>query len=281
MNPHRLTAVLALLALGTAAAGIAQAQALPDRIAKAKVLKIGVNPIYPPMEYRDPESGKLVGFDVDLANALAKELGIGIAWQEAGFDQLLPSLTTGRIDLILSGLSDNAERRTTADFIDYLNSGAQFFTSVLRRDINQPQDLCGRTVGTSRSTTFPNDVKNWSDTHCVAAGKPAIRVEGTNDNAAARSELKQGRLDAAAQGSETVPYVMVLEPGVYKSIGGPFGGVPQGIAFTKADVPLRNAVLAAFKKVLANGAYTAIIARWNLQASAVTQAAVNGAPATP
>ncbi len=191
MNPHRLTAVLALLALGTAAAGIAQAQALPDRIAKAKVLKIGVDPIYPPMEYRDPESGKLVGFDVDLANALAKELGIGIAWQEAGFDQLLPSLTTGRIDLILSGLSDNAERRTTADFIDYLNSGAQFFTSVLRRDINQPQDLCGRTVGTSRSTTFPNDVKNWSDTHCVAAGKPAIRVEGTNDNAAARSELSR------------------------------------------------------------------------------------------
>jgi len=282
MNLHRFTAALALLALCTAlAASLAQAQALPDRIAKSKVLKIGVNAIYPPMEYRDPESGKLVGFDIDLANALAKELGVTIAWQEAGFDQLLPSLTTGRIDLILSGLSDNPERRATADFIDYLNSGAQFFTSVSRKDINQAEDLCGKTVGTSRSTTFPNDVKNWSDTHCVGAGKPAIKVEGTNDNAAARSELKQGRLDAAAQGSETVPYVMVLEPGVYKSIGAPFGGVPQGIAFTKADVLLRDAVLAAFKKVLASGAYTAIIAKWNLQASAVKQAAVNGAPTKP
>ena len=278
MNHHRFTAALALLALCTAlGASLAQAQALPDRIAKSKVLKIGVNAIYPPMEYRDPESGKLVGFDIDLANALAKELGVTIAWQEAGFDQLLPSLTTGRIDLILSGLSDNPERRATADFIDYLNSGAQFFTSVSRKDINQAEDLCGRTVGTSRSTTFPNDVRTWSDTHCVGAGKPAIKVEGTNDNAAARSELKQGRLDAAAQGSETVPYVMVLEPGSYKPIGAPFGGVPQGIAFTKADVPLRDAVLAAFKKVLASGAYTAIIAKWNLQASAVKQAAVNGA----
>jgi hypothetical protein len=87
-----------------------------------------------------------------------------------------------------------------------------------------------------------------SGTHCVGAGKPAIKVEGTNDNAAARSELKQGRLDAAARGGETVPYMSVLEHGVYKSIGVPFG-----------------AVLAAFKKLLANGAYTAIIAKWNAE----------------
>jgi polar amino acid transport system substrate-binding protein len=259
-------------------AGAAQAQALPDRIAKARQIKIGVNVIYPPMEYRDPESGKLVGFDVDLASALAKELGVTIVWQEAGFDQLLPSLATGRIDMILSGLSDNAERRATADFVDYLNSGVQFFTSTARKDLNQPIDLCGKSVGTSRSTTFPNDVRQWSDAQCLAAGKPPIRVEGTNDNAAARSELKQGRIDAAAQGSETVPYVATLEPGAYKSIGAPFGGVQQGIAFTKADTQLRDAVLAALKKLLANGTYTAIIAKWNLQASADRQFGVNGTP---
>jgi polar amino acid transport system substrate-binding protein len=256
----------------------AHAQALPDRIAKNKQIKIGVNAIYPPMEYKDPESGKLVGFDVDLGSALAKELGVSIAWQEAGFDQLLPSLTTGRIDMILSGLSDNPERRAAADFIDYLNSGVQFFTSVSRKDINQPIDLCGKTLGTSRSTTFPNDVKQWSDAQCVAAGKHPIRVEGTNDNAAARSELKQGRIDAAAQGSETVPYVATLEPGAYKLIGVPFGGVQQGIAFTKTDVKLRDAVLAALKKLMANGTYSAIVARWNLQASADRQAGVNGVP---
>lgn len=256
----------------------AYAQALPDRIAKSKQIRIGVNAIYLPMEFKDPETGKLVGFDVDLASALAKELGVSIVWQEAGFDQLLPSLSTGRIDMILSGLSDNPERRATADFIDYLNSGVQFFTSVGRRDINQPADLCGKTVGTSRSTTFPNDVKQWSDAHCVAAGKPPIRVEGTNDNAAARSELKQGRLDAAAQGSETVPYVGTLEPGAYKSLGAPFGGVQQGIGFAKADGQLRDAVLAALKKLMANGSYGAIIAKWNLQASADRQAGVNGVP---
>lgn len=270
---HVLIVLYALLC-----AGRVQAQTLPDRIGRSKIIRIAVNPIYPPMEYRDPESGKLIGFDIDFANALAKQLGVTIAWQEAGFDQLLSSLATGRVDLILSGLSDTPARRESVDFIDYLNSGTQFYTSVSRNDIRQPADLCGKTVGTSRSTSFPDNVKDWSDSHCIAVGKPAIRVEGTSDNAAARSELKQGRLDAAAQGSETVPYVSGLEPGVFKLIGPPFGGVQQGIAFAKADTTLRDAVLAAFKKLLASGTYNAIIAKWSLTASAVRQAAVNGVP---
>lgn len=67
---------LRTLALGALLAGAtlaAQAQTLPERIAKTKTIKIAVNAIYPPMEYKDPESGKLIGFDVDLGNALAKD----------------------------------------------------------------------------------------------------------------------------------------------------------------------------------------------------------------
>jgi len=275
MNLLRRIALSALVALAPA---LAAAQALPERIAKTKVIKIAVNAIYPPMEFKDPETAKLIGFDVDLANALAKELGVTLEWQESAFEQLLPSLATGRVDMILSGLSDRPARRETADFIDYLNSGVQFYVLASRADVSQPADLCGKTIGTSRSTSFPAEIKTWSDTNCVAAGKPAITVEGTSDNAAARAQLKQGRFEGGAQGSETVPYVMSQEPNVYKAIGGPFGGLQQGIAFTKADTPLRDAVLAAFKKLLANGSYAAIIAKWNLQSSAVKQAAVNGAP---
>ena len=83
---HRRLLLLPVLLLAAVTAG-AQAQALPERIVKAKVIKIGVNAIYPPMEYKDPDSGKLVGFDVDLANALAKELGVTLDWQESAFDR--------------------------------------------------------------------------------------------------------------------------------------------------------------------------------------------------
>jgi len=182
--------------------------------------------------------------------------------------------------MILSGLTDRPARRETLDFIDYLNSGVQFYTLASRADLNKPADLCGKTVGTSRSTSFPAEIKTWSDANCVAAGKAAITVEGTSDNAAARAQLKQERFEGGAQGNETVPYVMTLEPSVYKPLGAPVGGAQQqGMAFAKTDTQLRDAVMAAFKKLLANGSYAAIIAKWNLQASAVKQAGFNGTPA--
>lgn len=271
-----LPAILALAPLLLLAP--AQSQTLPDRIAKTKVIKIAVNAIYPPMEFKDPETGKLIGFDVDLGNALAKELGVTLDWQDSAFEQLIPSLTTGRADIILSGLTDRPARRETMDFIDYLNSGVQFYTLAARADINKQTDLCGKTVGTSRSTSFPAEIKTWSDANCVVAGKAAITVEGTSDNAAARAQLKQSRFEGGAQGSETVPYVMSLEPNTYKPLGTPFGGGQQGIAFTKTDTQLRDAVLGAFKKLLANGSYAAIIAKWNLQTSAIKQAGINGTP---
>ena len=55
---------------------------------------------------------------------------------------------------------------------------------------------------------------------------------------------------------------MTLEPNTYKPVGMPFGGAQQGMAFAKADTQLRDAVLGAFKKVVADGTYASIIAKW-------------------
>lgn len=270
--------IAAVLALASASVEAAQAADLPDRIAKAKTIKVAVNAIYPPMEYKDPQSGVLIGFDIDLGNALAKELGVAFDWQESAFEQLLPSLATGRADMILSGLSDRPERRESADFIDYLNSGAQFYVLADRAgEFKTPTDLCGKSVGSSRSTSFPKSIETWSAENCAAAGKPAIDVVGTEDTASARSQLKQRRLDAGVQGSETIPYAISLEPDVYRPLGAPFTSVSQGIAFTKQDTQLRDAVLAALRRVTADGTYAAIVAKWHLEASAAKQITLNGA----
>ncbi|NYH20148.1 ABC transporter substrate-binding protein [Paraburkholderia bryophila] len=254
-----------------------QAQALPDAIAKTKVIKVAVNSIYPPMEYKDPESGELIGFDIDLGNAIAKQLGVKLDWQESAFEQLLPSLATGRVDMVLSGMSDVPGRRDAADFLDYLNSGAQFYilSGAQGSAIHQPADLCGKSVGTSRSTSFPADTAAWSATHCV--GKAPVAVAGTEDTSAARMQLKQGRIVAGVQGSETLPYAMKLEPNTYKPIGEPFATSPEGIAIAKSNPKLRDAVKAALDKLIANGTYSAIVAKWGLQSSGVQQLTMNGA----
>jgi polar amino acid transport system substrate-binding protein len=275
----RIAGVLApsLVIAAAAWATAAWAQALPERIAKTKTVQIAVNAVYPPMEYKDPQTGRLVGFDVDLGHALAKELGLTFEWQESAFEQLIPSLQTERADMILSGLSDRPARRETMDFIDYLKSGAQFFVLAERGgEFTTATDLCGKSVGTSRSTSFPKDIETWSAANCEAAGKPAITVVGTESTADARAQMKQRRIDGAVQGSETLPYIATLEPQTYQILGSPFTTVSQGIAFTKANSALRDAVAKALKKLMADGTYTAIITKWNLQASAASEITMNG-----
>ena len=73
-------------------------------------------------------------------------------------EQLLPSLQTGRADFVISGFSDRASRREAADLMDYLTTSAQFFV-LADSPARTEADLCGKKVGTTRSTSFSVKVK--------------------------------------------------------------------------------------------------------------------------
>ena len=253
----------------------AAAQTLPARFNDSKIVHIAVNGTYPPMESVDPATNKLVGFDIDLGEALAKKLGVTLEWQDGTFAQLIPSLQTGRDDMILSGISDLPARRDTMDFIDYLNSGAQFYT-LEGSSIKTPDDLCGKKVGTVRSTNYPANIAAWSADHCEKAGKPAIESVGVDRMPLVHTELQQGRIDAAVQGSETLPALMKAEPNIYRLVAPPFTKNFQGIAFAKADTGFRDAVLGALKSLYADGTYATLIKKWELDASAAPTITVNG-----
>lgn len=270
----RLLALLAATVLCTAAASAAE---LPERIRQSGTLSIAVNTIYPPMEYKDPATGKLVGLDVDLADALAAKLGVKLVWQESAFEQLMPSIQTGRADIVLSGITDLPTRHEVADFIDYLKTGGHFYV-MASSPYHAAADLCGKKVATSRSTAFPGFIKQWSEANCVASGKPAIEVVPAESTADARSQMRQGRVDGAVQGYETLPYVMALEPNTYRPVGEPISLLYQGIAVPKGQTGLRDALVGAFKALIADGTYGKILAKYQLSANAVSAPMLNGAP---
>lgn len=272
--------LLALLAAFLFCAGAADAAELPARLRDSRTLSIAVNSIYPPMEYKDPASGKLVGLDVDIAEALAARLGVKLVWQESAFEQLMPSLQTGRADIVLSGLTDLPARREAADFVDYLKTGGHFYV-LSASPYHAAEDLCGRKVATSRSTAFPGFIKDWSEANCVAHGKPAIEVVPAESTADARSQMRQGRVDGAVQGYETLPYVMALEPGVYRPVGTPISLLYQGIAVRKTEPQLRAALTDALRGLIADGTYARILASYQLTANAVVEPMVNAAPVVP
>jgi polar amino acid transport system substrate-binding protein len=264
------TLLLAALLLPLAA----EAQTLPLRISESKTIKIAVNGTYPPLESVDPATNKLVGFDIDLGEAIAARLGVKLEWQDGAFAQLIPAVQSGRADMILSGISDLPARRETLDFIDYLNSGAQFYTLEANTGIKTLADLCGKKVGTVRSTSFMGNIADWSAANCGA--KP-IEAVGVDRMPLVALELQQGRIDAAVRGSETLPTLMAQEPGTYRIASPPFTVVLQGIAFPKSEPALRDAVLAAVKTLHADGTYATLIAKWKLEASAAKAITLNGA----
>jgi polar amino acid transport system substrate-binding protein len=265
-----------LAALAATCATAALAGEVPERIKKAGKIVIATQPNYAPIAYKDPATNKLVGFDIELGEAIAKELGVAVEWQEIVFAQMLPSLTTGRVDMVMAGMSDLPSRRETVDFVDYMKSGAQFYTTVANSaTIKSPADLCGKTVGASRSTNWPKQIGEWSDANCKAAGKPEIKVVGTEGSVDARAQLKTGRLDAGVQGNETLPYLQSIEPNTYVVLGAAFTEALTGIPFPKAETQLRDAVRDAIASLQKKGTYAAILKKYGLDANAMPEIVIN------
>ena len=260
-------------ALICAASAPAMAVELPPEIAKQGSIKVAIVPNYPPMEFRDPATNTLTGFDVELGEALARKLGIKIVWQETSFDQMMPAIATGRVDAILSGMTDMASRQDTATFVDYLRNGPRFFAQQSRAaEFKDMSALCGKKVGASRRTSFPKLVATWSDVHCAS---DPIKFVGTEGSADARTQLKQGRLDAAVQGGETLPYMMDLEPGAFVTIGDVFAVQFTGLALGVKETVLQQAVVQALDALIADGSYRALLAKWKLTDYGVERAMIN------
>jgi len=136
--------------------GIAQSYAGPgvDRVKKAGVLKVGSDITYPPFEYM--EGDKPVGFDVDLANAIAKELGVRLEYINTSWDGIFAALKAGKFDMLLSGITITEERKKAFDlaFSDpYFLSGQGVAVRKGEKHIQKEDDLQGKVVGVQINTT--------------------------------------------------------------------------------------------------------------------------------
>lgn len=265
----RLAVSLIVAATGVAA-GSAHAQVSKTVINAATV------PKYPPFEYRDPATNKLIGFDVDIVEALAAKMGAKVNWVESSFDQLMSSIATKRVDVVVAGMADTPERRASVSFLDYLHNNSVFFTLKTRQaEYPAMSALCGKRVATARRTVWPDAIAKWSEENCVKAGKPAVVVQGTDGSPDTRLQLNQGRAEAAVQGAETIAYQNTIESNRYVVIGSPFLIQLMGLGFDKNDPRFGEALKKALSDLITDGTYRKIVAKWNLTGSAIDRAAIN------
>jgi polar amino acid transport system substrate-binding protein len=260
----------------TPAGSAAVAKQVPPSVRAKGTLTVAADATYAPNEFVGPDGHTVVGMDVDLANALGRQLGMKVKVQNATFDSIIPGLAAGKYDIGISSFTDTKAREQTVDFVTYFKAGTSFYArSAGAPNVNGLPDLCGHAVSVEKGTTQQTAAAAQDGT-CRKAGKPGVSVLVFPDQNGANLAISSGRAQVGMADSPVAAYQVKRSGGQFKLIGQTFGTAPYGIAIPKPS-HLSAAILAGVKALIADGTYASILARWGQQAGTISSPQVNGA----
>ncbi|MDN8604440.1 ABC transporter substrate-binding protein [Corynebacterium ureicelerivorans] len=248
---------------------------VPPEVAADGVLNVAANPPFAPFEFKNSR-GDIVGVEMDLARAVAGVMGMDFRVDDMDFALILPAVTAGSLDAGASGFTDNAERRESFDFVDFLYAGVQW--AAQPGSGVDPSDPCGLTVSVQRTTVSETDDVRPKSEACEAAGKDPLTVLAfdTADNAALAALV--GRADAYSADSPVTAWAVERSDGELEMVGEMFDAAPYGFAVPKGS-QLANAMAAAMQYLIDTGDYARILNQWNIDTGLLDQALINEQPA--
>jgi len=277
MNFKIKRALVASAIVGLAISATVPASAatkLPANIQKSGVINVGIDATYSPNEFKD-KNGKVIGWDVELFNAVAKKLGVKANYVIAGFDTIIAGVKAGKYDVGVSSFTDTKERQASVDFVNYFSAGTQW---AVKKGVKlDPDNACGKIVSAMTGSTQADDIAAKSK-DCVKAGKKAITLLTFDSGEQATSAVVLGRADATAADSPVLAYAVLQTKGKLALAGKIFGEAPYGIAVAKKSA-LTPALRDAFAAVKKDGTYDSILKKWGVEAGAISKFTINGATA--
>ena len=239
-------------------------------------LKVATDATYAPNEFIASDGKTIEGMDPDLAQALAKVMGIKVKVVNASFDTIIPALAAGKYNFSMASFTDTKERQKVVDFVTYFSAGTSFYVKASGGPtINSLADLCGHSVGVERGTTQAAD-STAQNAKCKAAGKPGVKVSVFTDQNGANLSIASGRAQVGMADSPVAAYIVKKSNGQFKLTGKSYGTAPYGIAIPKGS-GLAKPILSALKVLMSNGQYKAILTKWGIQDGAITNPKINGA----
>ncbi|MGW6731846.1 ABC transporter substrate-binding protein [Streptomyces sp. NPDC055013] len=250
---------------------------LPADVRKAGKLRVGSSIGFPPGAYYPNGTDKApAGQDIDLADAVAKVLGVGLERQDASFEAILPALGSGKYDFGTGNFGVTSDRLKTIDFVTYINDGQGFAVkkgnTALKSKITDLTQLCGLTIGTGAGTTFEATLTAQKGV-CAKAGKKPYDVKVYSENAATLTALQQGRIDVIMSTINGLRY-QAAQPASQTTFLGEYHRLDVGFAFKKGSA-LTKAFRAAVNELIRNGTYARILTKWGTSASAIETSRVN------
>jgi arginine/lysine/histidine transporter system substrate-binding protein len=225
--------------------------------ANKEVLTMVTSPDYPPYEFYDTSGGeqKIVGFDIDIANYIAKRLAFELKIQESDFNGLIPALQANRADFVMAGMTPTKERKKSVDFSIIYYQTQDTIVSLKGSKLTKPEDLANKKVGVQLGSIQEDNAKK------IAQTVSSVQVQSLNKVPELIQEIKSKRIDAAIIENTVAEGFVSANPDLEFYIIPSEGETGSAIAFPKNSphVEAFNRILTEMKK---NGELDRLAQKW-------------------
>ncbi|MCV7421350.1 transporter substrate-binding domain-containing protein [Mycobacterium yunnanensis] len=249
------------------------AATVPEDVRRSGRLVIGVNVPYAPNEFKDSQ-GRIVGFDVDLMDAVARILGLQPDYRETAFASIIPSVQASNFDVGASSFTDTVDRERDVDFVTYFSAGNLWArragTTV------EPSAACGLKVGVAQGGLQESKEIPAKSDECAAAGlSPIDMVVFTRQDDLTKA-LVAGEVDAMSADSPVTGFAVKLSAGVLETAGEVTDSASYGWPVAKGS-GLAESLKQGLEQVMKTGEYRTIAAQWGVEKGMIDAPTVNGA----
>ena len=218
---------------------------------KGETLKMGTNAEFPPFEF--VENNKFAGIDVDLAEAIAKELGMKLEVENMAFDTLIDAVNSGKVDFVAAGMTANPEREKNADFtMKYYNATQTIIIQGSNNEVKSNADLEGKKIGVQTGTTGQD----------IAGEIKDAEVSKYNNGLEAVMDLKNGKIDAIIIDNFPAMSYVDKNPEL-KLVEGEFEEEQYAMAVKKGNTELLEKINKALQKLIEDGTYNEILDKYS------------------
>ena len=260
MKKLMIAGVLALGACGmlTGCGGGDKAASSAAKAASGKPAKIvaGMDDTFAPMGFRD-DSGKIVGFDIDMAEAVSKEIGVPIEFKPIDWASKETELNSGRINYIWNGFTMTPERTKKLAFTKPYMDNIQVYAVLNDSAVKTPEDLKGKKISIQEASTAETALNRDENLK-----KSFSEIKAYPDLTACFMDLESGRCDAVLADSVLIEYYMTKKPGQFKELEGVVSKDTFSIGIKKDNQALVDLLNDGIAKVVASGEAKKISEKW-------------------
>lgn len=231
-----------------------------ETIQKKGTFIVGLDDTFAPMGFKD-EKGNTVGFDIDLAKAVAEKMGLKVEFKPCEWSGIIFELKSKNIDMIWNGMTITADRQKQINFSNAYIANRQIIITLANSNIKTKAELSNKKVGLQLGSSADSAVNSDS------IAKEMKNIKKYDTNVEAMLDLESGRVDAVVMDEIVARYYIAKKEKktgktIYTVLNDNFGDEEYGVGIRKTDLKLQSELNKALKAITADGTAAKISKKW-------------------